>query len=83
MWGETIHNLGVNHTIKNGILVNSKIEYEGNKRLGCYFTSTEDFPILRSDNICSNHYPGFLELGIYTRSVEIILPNYIFSQANR
>ena len=33
---------------KNGILVNSKIEYEGNKRLGCYFTSTEDFPILRS-----------------------------------
>lgn len=45
---------------------------------------TEDqLEILRSDNICSNHYPGFSELGIYTRSVEIILPNYIFSQANR
>jgi NADH dehydrogenase len=45
---------------------------------------TEDqLEILRSDNICSNHYPGFSELGIYTRSVEIILPNYIFSQTNR
>jgi NADH dehydrogenase len=45
---------------------------------------TEDqLEILRSDNICSNHYPGFSELGIYTRSVEIILPNYIFSQINR
>jgi len=45
---------------------------------------TEDqLEILKSDNICSNHYPGFSELGIYTRSVEIILPNYIFSQANR
>lgn len=45
---------------------------------------TEDqLEILRSDNICSNHYPGFSELGIYTKSVEIILPNYIISQANR
>jgi NADH dehydrogenase len=44
---------------------------------------TEDqLEILRSDNICSNHYPGFSELGIYTRSVEIILPNYIFNQIN-
>jgi NADH dehydrogenase len=45
---------------------------------------TEDqLEILKSDNICSNHYPGFSELGIYARSVEIILPNYIFSQTNR
>ena len=45
---------------------------------------TEDqLEILKSDNICSNQYPGFFELGIYTRSAEIILPNYIFSQTNR
>ena len=45
---------------------------------------TEDqLEILKSDNICSNQYPGFFELGIYTRSAEIILPNYIFSQTSR
>ncbi len=45
---------------------------------------TEDqLEILKSDNICSNQYPGFFELGVYTRSVEIILPNYIFSQTSR
>jgi len=45
---------------------------------------TEDqLEILKSDNVCSNQYPGFKELGISTRTVEIILPNYIFSQVIR
>ena len=45
---------------------------------------TEDqLEILKSDNICSDQYPGFKELGISTRTVEIILPNYIFSQVIR
>ena len=45
---------------------------------------TEDqLEILKSDNICSNEYPGFKELGISTRTIEIVLPNYIFSQASR
>ncbi len=45
---------------------------------------TEDqLEILKSDNICSNQYPGFKELGISTRTVETILPNYIFSQVVR
>jgi NADH dehydrogenase len=45
---------------------------------------TEDqLEILKSDNICSNEYLGFKELGISTRTVEIVLPNYIFSQAIR
>lgn len=45
---------------------------------------TEDqLEILKSDNVCSNQYPGFKELGISARTVEIILPNYIFSQVIR
>ena len=45
---------------------------------------TEDqLEILKSDNICSNQYPGFKELGISTRTVETVLPNYIFSQVIR
>ena len=45
---------------------------------------TEDqLEILKSDNVCSNQYPGFKELSISGRSVEIILPNYIFSQVIR
>ena len=45
---------------------------------------TEDqLEILKSDNICSDQCPGFKELGISTRTVEIILPNYIFSQVIR
>ncbi len=45
---------------------------------------TEDqLEILKSDNICSDQYPGFKELGISTRTVETILPNYIFSQVVR
>jgi NADH dehydrogenase len=45
---------------------------------------TEDqLEILKSDNICTNQYPGFKELGIETRTVETVLPNYIFSQEIR
>ena len=45
---------------------------------------TEDqLEILKSDNTCSNQYPGFKELGISTRTVETVLPNYIFSQIIR
>ena len=45
---------------------------------------TEDqLEILKSNNICSNEYPGFKELRISTRTVEIVLPNYIFSQVIR
>ena len=45
---------------------------------------TEDqLEILKSDNICSNEYPGFKELKISTRTVEIVLPNYIFNQVIR
>ena len=43
----------------------------------------DQLEILKSDNICSNEYPGFKALGISTRTVEIILPNYIFSQVIR
>jgi NADH dehydrogenase len=45
---------------------------------------TEDqLEILKSDNICSNQYSGFKELKISTRTVETVLPNYIFSQVIR